>query len=123
MLIISSESALSFEERQPFEKLRGKRFWRKLDRQIKRFQKSVEKLEKMDDKKLEKRIKRLTKKSHHIITPVSVAEIKESMPYFKSEQFALDIREKISQEINSYYSFSHFFVSWSFKLKTFISFK
>ena len=109
MLIISSAPALSYEERQPFEKLREKRFWRKLDRQIKRFQKSVEKLEKMDDKKLEKRIKRLTKKSHHIITPVSVAEIKESIPYFKSEQFALDIKEKIDKEISKYYSFSHFY--------------
>ena len=63
----------------------------------------------MDDKKLEKRIKRLTKKSHHIITPVSAKEIKENIPYFKSEQFALDIKEKINQEINSYYSFSHFY--------------
>ena len=109
MLIISSGPALSYEERQPFEKLREKRFWRKLDRQIKRFQKSVEKLEEMDDKKLEKRINRISKKSHHIITPVSVAEIKESIPYFKSEQFALDIKEKIDKEISKYYSFSHFY--------------
>ena len=73
MLIIScAKPALSYEERQPFEKLREKKVLAKARQTNKEVSKSVEKLEKMDDKKLEKRIKRLAKKSHHIITPVSI---------------------------------------------------
>ena len=109
MILVSSETTLAYEGRKPFDKLREKRFWRKLDRQIARFQKSVTKLEKLDDKKLERRIKRLSKKSHNIIESITPEDIKNNIPYFKSEQFKSDIKERINQEINKYHSFGHFY--------------
>ena len=109
MLIIISGPVLSFEEVQAYEKRREERFWRKLDSQIEMFKKSVEELEKVDDKTLEKRIRQLSEKSHHIMDSVTPEEIKNKIPYYKSEQFVLDIKDKVNQEISKYDNFNHFY--------------
>lgn len=109
MIIVSHQPAMAFQDGEPFEKIRKKKFWSKVDRQLKKLQRTIEKIDDLDDKRLERRIKRLSKKSHYTISLMSVEEIKKNTAYFKSEKFKTDIKEEIRNEISSYRSFDHFY--------------